>query len=271
MCAPRVVRVNLVGWFSLRDRGRGPSIRSPSRRWPRRHILLPRRHRLLTVSRDLTAVLWDLSSPSSSDLAGMDSFPGVLSFHPAWGVEGAASAASARSSGWSRAQGKGTAAPAPSSHAFYGEMAPGRVSTTVGLPDNFPGMCPASVDVVPLGATRAGSPSLFGGDSTDGRWGRWGRGGSERISQGGERDRGKLKVLFAAAGDGMVASVVREEEGARDSVYPSSFVGPSGRRVYSSSSRRSSAGGLIVRSAAVLPLRRLLLLGCADGRVRVGT
>ena len=97
---------------------------------------------------------------------------------------------------------------------------------------------------------------------------------------------GKLPVLFAASGDRMVATVVRrelsegngqeKEEKRKEEVYPVRLVGPSGKTIERKKGgggmRSASAGGaLVVRSVAVLPLRRLALLGCADGWVRVGT
>lgn len=160
--------------------------------------------------------------------------------------------------------------------AGYGEISPVRVSTAFGLPDGGPGMCPSTVVMAPLvrppsrprrswndqyargaASTNSGKFSMFGGGD--------GEGSSEPE---------RLPVLFAAAGEKMVASVVRQEAGVREEVHPAGFVGPSGARVNGRSGGRrssSSGGGLVVRSAAVLPLRRLVLLGCSDGWVRVGT
>lgn len=109
-----------------------------------------------------------------------------------------------------------------------------------------------------------------------------------------EEDAEKMPVFFAAAGDNLVASVVQTGNASghevvggssttsgRDShgvggggigheVYPSGFVGPSGKAIPGGSGRRSTgSGGVVIRSAAVLPLRRLVLLGCSDGWVRL--
>lgn len=133
---------------------------------------------------------------------------------------------------------------------------------------------------------------MFGqGSSVLGSGGRDGGGGG---GGRGERTGERLPVLFAASGDRMVANVVRgelkrrqargprqqdddeKEEVQEEEVHPARFVGPSGKTVSGKkggSGRRSSSAkaGLVVRSVAVLPLRRLSLLGCADGWVRVGT
>lgn len=167
----------------------------------------------------------------------------------------------------------------------YGDVAvpPARVSTAFGLPDRGPGMYPSTVLMAPLARPPPPRPHLakeyiYGsGGVNSGKFSMFGGGGGGPGSE--EPEPGWLPVLFAAAGDKMVASVVRREAGAREEVHPAGFVGPSGARVSGGRSggggRRSSSsgsgGGLVVRSAAVLPLRRLLLLGCSDGWVRVGT
>lgn len=152
-------------------------------------------------------------------------------------------------------------------------MPPVRVSSTFGLPDSPPGMSPASVLMLPLAQPRSPDdkartarsagfePFMFGA----GQGRRW----EEKERRGG---RGKLPVLFATAGDKMVATVIRQDTKEAE-VHPAGFVGPSGRPVTGKSSgrRSSSGGGLAIRSAVVLPLHRLVLLGCADGWVRVGT
>lgn len=172
----------------------------------------------------------------------------------------------------SASAGKDVFVSSPSSSASpsgpYGEVTPVRVSTSFGLPDNFPGLFPSTVAMLPMGVPDGDATRMFGGPSSGGSWNAT---RSKPVAGARDRDQGTVPVLFAAAGDGMVASVVRDEESLAEEVYPSTFVGPSGRRVYSGSSRRSSSGGFIVRSTAVLPLRRLLLLGCTDGRIRVGT
>lgn len=195
-------------------------------------------------------MLWDLSR-SPAELSGVD-FTGPVPRHPVWGV-GAYSDESALS-------------------LFGGQAgtAPVRVSAMHGLPDNALGMSPATVRMLPLARPPPSSKyqaptSMFGeGFSRRGRW-------------RGARDGGttKLPVLFAAAGDSMVASVVhRDPTQEEEEVRPMRFVGPSGKTVNGKGGgRRSGAGGrgLVIRSVAVLPLRRLSLLGCADGWVRVGT
>lgn len=193
-------------------------------------------------------MLWDLSR-SPAELSGVDS-TGPMPRHPGWGV-GAYRDESAMSSVGGQA---GTA--------------PVRVSAMNGLPDNGPGMSPATVRMLPLARPppssrdQASCPMFGEGWARRGRW----RGERDEVT--------KLPVLFAAAGDSMVASVVRRDptEGVEE-VHPMRFVGPSGKTVNGKGgARRSgSGGGLVVRSVAVLPLRRLSLLGCADGWVRVGT
>ena len=84
----------------------------------------------------------------------------------------------------------------------------------------------------------------------------------------------------------MVASVVRrhlgesnggkEEEEEEEEVHPGAltwFVGEDRLTARGGGMRLASGGGALVvrRSIAVLPLRRLSLLGYADGWVRVGT
>lgn len=110
-----------------------------------------------------------------------------------------------------------------------------------------------------------------------------------------KEDAEKMPVFFAAAGDSLVAGVVQtgyasghdevvggsstssgrdstgvDGEGRSQEVYPSGFVGPSGKTIPGGGGRRSTgSGGVVIRSAAVLPLRRLVLLGCSDGWVRL--
>lgn len=267
---------------------------------------IQRRDLLLTMSRDRTAVLWDLSR-SRHSFSAIDSTATApaLQRHPSWGAGAYTSeeGADVLSLSGGGAGGGGESG--------YGECSPARVSTTFGLPHTAPGMCPATVVMLPLsrppppakllpgaaferGTTRGGGGgvgsvaaaaaagvSMFGeGFSARGNGGRT----TGRAEQG-----GKLPVLFAASGDRMVASVVHrevgrrqgggngdEEEGLEEEVHPVRFVGPTGKTVDSkkgSGGMRSGSGGgaLVVRSVAVLPLRRLSLLGCADGWVRVGT
>ena len=194
-------------------------------------------------------MLWDLSR-SPAELSGVDS-AGSVPRHPGWGV-GAYRDESAMSSLGGQA---GTA--------------PARVSAMIGLPDNGPGMSPATVRMLPLArpppASRDQGPASMFGEG-------WTRRGRLR----GTRDEvAKLPVLFAAAGDSMVASVVHRDptEEDEEEVHPMRFVGPSGKTVNGKGGgrRSGSGGGLLIRSVAVLPLRRLSLLGCADGWVRVGT
>lgn len=170
----------------------------------------------------------------------------------------------------------GDEAQAFSISAGYGEISPVRVSTAFGLPDGGPGMCPSTVVMASLARPppcprRAWDDQYARGAATI-------NSGKFSMLGGGEGAGGvepeRLPVLFAAAGQRMVASVVRQEAGVREEVHPAGFVGPSGTRVNGRNGGRrssSSGGGLVVRSAAVLPLRRLVLLGCSDGWVRVGT
>lgn len=197
----------------------------------------------MTVSRDRTAALWDLSrSPTELSMA---SSTGPMRHHPSWGVGAAYS--------------DETASPSSGTHE---EVPPVRVSTASGLPDNAPGMCPATVLTIPLGrpvsaSTRVRKAVHTFGYHSDAR-------GATRYDE-----EPKLPVLFAAAGDKMVASVVSTEAGVEQEVHPARFVGPSGKTI--GGRRSASSGALAIRSAVVLPLRRLSLLGCADGWVRVGT
>ena len=141
-----------------------------------------------------------------------------------------------------------------------------RVSALHGLPDNAPGMFPATVRMLPL--SRPPPPSKDGASYNS----MFGEGWARRGRWRGTRDEVmKFPVIFAAAGDSMVASVVHHDPtGEEAEVHPMRFVGPSGKAV-NGGRRSGSGGGLVVRSVAVLPLRRLSLLGCADGWVRVGT
>lgn len=241
------------------------------------------------MSRDRTAVLWDLSLSRTETSGGIDSAgtTGPLRHRNApWGSgaggtyigeEGGAEYLSSSGGG-----GRGGGG--------YGEMSPVRVSTTFGLPDAAPGMSPATVFMLPLSrppsSTHRSTPAVNKGTSAAAAAGvtMFGEGFSAcgSGSVGGTAGRGeqgeKLPVLFAASGDRMVASVVRRELGREreEEVHPARFVGPSGKTVSGKKGgggRRSSSagGGLVVRSVAVLPLRRLSLLGCADGWVRIGT
>ncbi|CAM9221408.1 unnamed protein product [Scytosiphon promiscuus] len=262
------------------------------------------RHLLLTMSRDRTAVLWDLSR-SSTEYSGVDPQPGPRAArHAAWGL----GAYSNGDVGGGGAGGGETGAASSQGEGGYGESSPARVYTAFGLPDAAPGLSPATVRMLPLSrplpaakkqvgvafsvgrvaAAEAAGVPLFGeGFSRQGGVGATGRAARD--------DQEKLPVLFAASGDTMVASVVRREHGKplkgfreegvddkeeeeEEEVYPAKFVGPSGKTVNSKKGGggggRGAAlggGGLVVRSIAVLPLRRLSLLGCADGWVRVGT
>lgn len=225
------------------------------------------------MSRDRTAVLWDLSRSPADASSGIDSTgtgPALLR-HPSWGL-------GAYSSG---GEGSGLTG---SGQGGYGEASPVRVSTAFGLPDAAPGLSPATVLMLPLPPPAAlpssrlagAGVSMFGENfSASGRAG----------GAGARTQREKLPVLFAASGDRMVASVVRQGEPdaggqEEEEVHPARFLGPSGKTVKGKKGgvgggggRRSASGGggLVVRSIAVLPLRRLSLLGCADGWVRVGT
>ncbi len=263
------------------------------------HFSFERSNFLLTMSRDRTAVLWDLSrSPAGTSGTESAGTVSALHRHPSWG-EGAYNSGGGgeRGSFWPPGGG--------GEGGSYGESPPARVSTTYGLPNAAPGLCPATVTMLPLSrpppptkqetglafarsfrggaaagaAAAAAAPpevSNFGeGFSTRRSGGTAGRGG-----QG-----GMLPVVFAASGDRVVASVVHRELGGGQSgveeeeeeVHPVRFVGPSGKTVDGKKGggggRRSTSGGgsLVVRSVAVLPLRRLMLVGCADGWVRVGT
>lgn len=230
------------------------------------------RHLLLTMSRDRTAVLWDLSR-SPGEGSGIDSTgtgPALLR-HPTWGV-------GAYSSG---GQGSGLTG---GGEGGYGEASPVRVSTAFGLPDAAPGLSPATVLMLPLPPPPAPPSNRLAGAGVNSMFGEsFSASGRAGGGAGARTQREKLPVLFAASGDRMVASVVRREPDARgreEEVHPARFLGPAGKTVKGKKGgvgggggRRSAsgAGGLVVRSIAVLPLRRLSLLGCADGWVRVGT
>lgn len=249
---------------------------TPRTRFPHKTVIpnARGRHRLLTVSRDLTAALWDLSRSPSSDMSSVDSSSGPLSHHPAWGLTSTSTTLADGTSIGGASGNKETflsssSASSSSTVGFYGETAPMRVSTSLGLPDSFPGMYPSTVAMHQFGRPHSGRQGMFGEDPRCGQWSM--RQPGSRIGQGGADGETSLPVLFAAAGDEMVASVVQIAEGTRENVYPAHFVAPSGKRVYGGAARRSSSGALVARSVAVLPLRRLILLGCADGRIRVGT
>lgn len=260
------------------------------------------------MSRDRTAVLWDLSR-SRSELSAVDSTGAgpAPRRHPSWGAGAYTSEEGAESLSLSLSVGGAVGG----GESGYGESSPARVSTTCGLPNAAPGMCPATVAMLPLSRppppTKLSSGAAFekgmargsgGGSAAAAAAGvtMFGEGFSSRRNGGGTagraEQRGKLPVLFAASGDKMVASVVHRELGRRqggggrhdeeeeeeleEEVHPVRFVGPSGKTVdgkKGSGGMRSASGGgaLVVRSVAVLPLRRLSLLGCADGWVRVGT
>ena len=140
-------------------------------------------------------------------------------------------------------------------------MPPMRVSVAIGLPDSSPGIFPANLTLLSLGLP--GGTGRNTGTSSGGSV--FGKG----YPNGYEPTAATSPVLFAAAGDKMVASVVRRGVG-EEEVYPASFVGPSGKAAGVKASGRRSPGGLAIRSVAVSPLRRLVLLGCGDGWVRVG-
>ncbi|CAN0352284.1 unnamed protein product [Phaeothamnion confervicola] len=70
-------------------------------------------------------------------------------------------------------------------------------------------------------------------------------------------------VLFAISRHKILASLV-PQDGADVTAQPCSFVDPSLRKI-----RRFD--GLAVQAVALLPLRRLLVLGCDDGWLRVCT
>lgn len=258
------------------------------------------------MSRDRTAVLWDLSR-SRSEFSGIDSTGTrpTPQRHPSWGAGAYTSEEGAEFLSLSEG---GTGGGGESG---YGESAPARVSTTFGLPNSAPGMCPATVAMLPLSRppppTKLPSGTAFGNGMARGGGGggsaaaaavvgvsMFGEGFSARGNGSratGRAEQGeKLPVLFAASGDRMVASVVRRELGGgrsggngeeereelEEEVHPVRLVGPSGKTVDGKKGgggmrSASGGGGLVVRSVAVLPLRRLSLLGCADGWVRVGT
>lgn len=194
------------------------------------------------MSRDRTAVLWDLSRSPAADVSGIYSTGGVIPHpHTAW-AGGAHSDVAVEYASVGLGGG-------------YGEVSPVRVSAAIGLPDSSPGMFPATATALSLGRPPSHQCSLFGD-------GYGGMAGSAR------RDS---TVLFAAAGEKMVASVVRRDPGGDDILYPASFVGPSGETVTGKTGGRRFNGAISIRSVAVSPLRRLLLLGCGDGWIRVGT
>lgn len=262
----------------------------------------PKRHLLLTMSRDRTAVLWDLSR-SSTEYPGADSqtVPRVAR-HASWGL-------GAYNSG-DGGEGGGAVAGLSEGDGGYGESSPARVYTAFGLPDAAPGLSPSTVCMLPLSRPPSFTKKQAAGVAFSGGRGPaaaaagvplFGEGFSSRsvVGRTARDDQEKLPVLFAASGDEMVASVVRrdsgmgetrqleeeedaEKEGEEEEVHPARFVGPSGKTVNSKKgvgggggggrgSSLGGGGGLVVRSIAVLPLRRLSLLGCADGWVRVGT
>lgn len=194
------------------------------------------------MSRDRTAVIWDLSRSPAVDVPGIYSTGGITPHpHTAWASDAHSNVTVEHAS-----VGLGGG---------YGEVSPVRVSVATGLPDSSPGMFPATTTALSLGFPPSSHGSLFGE-------GYGGLDGSAR------RDS---TVLFAAAGDKIVASVVRRDPGGDDVLYPASFVGPSGETVTGKTGGRRFNGGIAIRSVAVSPLRRLLLLGCGDGWVRVST
>lgn len=253
--------------------------------------------------------MWDLSRSPSSDMAGIDSSyyssSRPLRHYPTWGLS--ATGRTNSSDEYPRTETAGFSTGISGSRMrVYGETSPLCVYTAHGLPDNSPEMLPSTVLMLPFthpaprsrsaNSARAATFAPQEKRTIDNRAKMWSSNfGVGNMSNVGAQDVGgsemdakeKLPVLFAAAGDVMVATVVRgggslgkKWAGSVDAVgngkiteevYSAGFVGPSGKRVYGGGGRRSSSGGLVVRSAAVLPLRRLVLLGCADGWIRVGT
>lgn len=199
------------------------------------------------MSRDRTAVLWDLSRSPAADISGIDSTGGVIPYpHTAWAGGAHSDVAMERAS-----VGLGGG---------YGEVSPVRISAAIGLPESSPGIFPATVTALSLGRPPGHHSSIFGE----------GYGGGNGVDGSARRDSTTSTVLFAAAGERMVASVVRQDPGEDDILHPASFVGPSGETVTGKTGGRRF-NGIAIRSVAVSPLRRLLLLGCGDGWVRVGT